>query len=466
MADPVKDATEQPVARPNAEDLLGLSPELVSSVSQALDDEHPFEITQLIAPLHCAEVADLIQLLSSERRERLIEYLRPRFDPEILTELEDAIRDDVAEQLGTAALARAIAKLESDDALLLISTLEEGKQRQVLHAIPEALRNMLEEGLSFPEDSAGRLMQRGFVAVPAFWTVGETIDFLRESDDLPDDFYDIFVVDPRHRAVGIVSLSHVLRSQRPVRISEIMKTEIVPIPATMDQEEVAWVVKQHDLVSAPVVDDSGRLIGVITIDDIVDVIHEEAEEDILRLGGVSGDDLYEAVLDTSKARFPWLFMNLFTAFLAAAVIGYFEATIEQIVFLAVLLPIVPLLGGNGGTQSLTVAVRAIAMKHLSRSNAGRVLSKELLVGALNGVVLAILVGLIAWLWSGSVGIGSVIAGAMLITLIFACFAGAAIPLILTRVGVDPAVASGVFLTTLVDLLGFFAFLGFATLFLL
>lgn len=463
MAEPGPASELAPVA---AEQLLGLSPDLVASVAEALQDEHRFETRILVESLGAPQLADLLQILRPELRQRLVDYLRPDFDPEILPELEDDVRDEVAELLGTTALAYNIARLESDDALLLISSLEEAKQRQVLHAIPAALRQMLEEGLAFPEDSAGRLMERNFVAVPAFWTVGETIDYLREADDLPNDFYDIFVVDPRHRAIGKVALSHVLRSKRPVRISDIMESDLVPVPAQMDQEEVAYLFSQQDLVSAPVVDDAGRLIGTITVDDVLDVVYEEAEEDIMRLGGVSSDDLYAAVLDTSKARLPWLVVNLFTAFLGALVIGQFESTIEQIVFLAVLMPIVPLLGGNGGTQSLTVAVRAIAMKHLSRANAGRVLSKEALVGLLNGVLLAILVGLVAWLWSGSIGIGGVIAGAMLATLIVGCSAGTAIPLVLTRLGVDPAVASSVFLTTVTDVIGFFTFLGLATLFLL
>ncbi|MPY71618.1 MAG: magnesium transporter [Alphaproteobacteria bacterium] len=466
MADPAADTADLATAPANAEELLGLSPELVLNVSQALDDDHPFEVQQLIEPLHCAELADLIQLLRPERRAKLVEYLRPRFDPEMLTELEDTIRDEVAAQLGTAALARAIAKLESDDALLLISTLEEGKQRQVLHAIPEALRNLLEEGLSFPEDSAGRLMQRDFVAVPAFWTVGETIDFMRESDDLPTDFYDIFVVDPRHRAIGIVALSHVLRSKRPVRISDIMDAEIFPIPATMDQEDVAWVVKQHDLVSAPVVDDAGRLIGAITIDDIVDVIHEEAEEDIMRLGGVREGDLYSAVVDTSRSRFSWLAVNLLTAISASIVIGFFEGTLQQVVILAVLMPIVASMGGNAGTQTMTVAVRAIATKELTSSNALRVLSKEVLVGLINGLLFAVLIGAVAWFWSGSPGIGAVMAASMVITLVAAGFAGALIPLFLARIGVDPAIGSAVILTTITDVVAFAVFLGLAAWFLL
>jgi magnesium transporter len=289
---------------------------------------------------------------------------------------------------------------------------------------------------------------------------------MRESDSLPSDFYDIFVVDPRHRAVGKVALGRLLRTQRPVRIGDIMETDIVTVPVTMDQEEVAFIFAQKDLISAPVVDDAGRVIGAITVDDVVDVIQEEAHEDIMRLGGVTGDDLYEAVVDTGKARFPWLFVNLITAVVASTVIGLFEGTLQKLVFLAVLMPIVASMGGNAGTQTLTVAVRAIAMKHLTRANAVRVLSKEVLVGIFNGLLFAVVVGAIAWFWSDSIGIGLVMAAAMVINLIVAGLAGIAIPLAVARIGIDPAIASGVFLTTVTDVVGFFAFLGLAAWFLI
>jgi len=457
------DRTKPPV---QAEDLLGFNPDIVKSVAEALDGARFADVDTLVRPLHYAELADLLELLSPDRRESLVERLRPDFDPEILAELDETVCDEVAEQLGTTTLAAAIAKLESDDALTLISTLEEPKQHQVLQAIPAALRAMLEEGLAYPEDSAGRLMQRDFVAVPAFWTVGETIDFMRESADLPNDFYDIFVVDPRHRAVAKVALSRVLRSKRPVRIADIMDAEIITVPVAMDQEEVAYIFAQHDLISAPAVDEAGRLIGAITIDDVVDVIQEEAEEDIMRLGGVREDDLYEAVLDTGKARFSWLFINLITAVIASVVIGFFAATIERIVILAVLMPIVASMGGNAGTQTLTVAVRALAMKELTRANALRVLSKEVLVGAFNGILFAVLVGLIAWFWSADPAIGMVMAVAMIVTLVVAGLAGIAIPLGLARAGIDPAVGSTVVLTTITDVIAFAVFLGLAAWFLL
>ena len=448
-----------------AKDLLGLNPDVIREAIVALGSNDGSAILEIVAPLHPAEIADLIEMLRGPMRTQLVELLRPKFDPVVLTELDETVRDEVAEQLGTETIAKAIASLDSDDALNLISTLEETKQRRVLHAISYALRSMLEEGLAFPEDSAGRLMQREFVAVPTFWTVGEVIDFLRESDDLPDDFYDVFVVDPRHRLIGYVALNRVLRAKRPVLVRDIMIDEFVSVPVHMDQEEVAYVFAQQDLVSAPVVDDNERLIGVITIDDIVDVIHQEAEEDLMRLGGVREDDLYAAVIDTGKSRFSWLFVNLFTAVIASVVIGLFQGTIEQVVMLAVLMPIAASMGGNAGTQTLTVAVRAIAMKELTTANAYRVMSKEILVGTFNGVLFALIVGVIAWIWSGSIGIGVVMAVAMVITLIVAGFAGAAIPLALSRTRFDPAIASGVFLTTVTDVVAFLAFLGLGTWFL-
>ncbi len=458
MAEPL--LTEEITPIP-AEELLGLSTDLIGDLSLALEEERRFDARLLVEALRAPELADILQLLRQDLRHRLIEYLRPDFDPEILPELEDDIRDEVADQMGTRALARAIARLDSDDALSLILTLEENKQRRVLHAIPEELRGILEEGLAFPEDSAGRLMDRDFVAVPSFWSVGETIDYMREADDLPQDFYDLYVVDPRHRVVGRVSLSHVLRNQRPAKIGDLMDAEIVRVPAVMDQEEVAYLFAQQNIVSAPVVDDSGRLIGAITVDDVLDVIAEEAEEDIMRLGGVQNDDLYSAAFATGRSRFSWLFVNLLTAVFASVVIGFFEGTLEQIVMLAVLMPIVASMGGNAGTQTMTVAVRALATKELTAANAMRVTGKEVLVGFYNGVLFAFLIGGIAWFWADSLAIGAIMSAAMMTTLIIAALAGMAIPLALARTGIDPAVASGVILTTVTDVAAFAIFLGLA-----
>jgi magnesium transporter len=385
--------------------------------------------------------------------------------------VNEEVREDIIEQLGPARTAAAIAGLETDDAIDVVAELDHDDRRQVLDAIPPAERALIEEGLAYPDDSAGRLMQRELVAVPTFWTVGETIDFLRRTADedpdrLPEDFFDIFVVDPGHRPVGALSLSRLLRNRRPVPVTEIMHPELKVISTDTDQEEVAFVFRQRDLASAPVVDKGGRLVGVITIDDVVDVIDEEAEDDIMRLGGVQQDDFYTDAVNTVRSRFSWLVVNLGTAILASLVIGLFDATIEQMVALAVLMPIVASMGGNAGTQSLTVAVRALATKELTAANAMRVIGKELVVGGVNGVLFAILTGVVAWLWFGDVGVAVVLGLAMIVNLVVAALAGPLIPLALERVGVDPAVASGVFLTTVTDVVGFFAFLGLAALLIL
>lgn len=429
-------------------------------------------VRTLMAELHPADAADLLERLGADERARVVEILRSDFDSEILSELDETVRDHVVECLGVENVAVVIVGMDSDDALEVVEELDEDEQQQVLDAIPVGDRTLIEEGLSYPEDSAGRLMQREVVTIPTFWNVGETIDFLRKSADrddgegeneLPTQFYDLFVVDPSHKPVGTIPLSRILRTRRPVSVTDIMETEMKLLPVTTDQEDVAFVFRQRDLVSAPVVDDGGRLVGAVTIDDVVDVIDEEHEEDIMFLGGVKEDDLYDATLDTTRARFMWLLINLGTAILASIVIGLFDATLEQMVALAVLMPIVASMGGNAGTQSLTVAVRALAMKELTSTNAVRVIGKEALVGVFNGVLFAVLIGIVVWLWFGSVGLGVVIGLAMIVNMFVAGLAGTTIPLALDRMGIDPAVASSVFLTTLTDVVGFFVFLGLAAL---
>jgi magnesium transporter len=471
----VKDQTEpaegpQPQTPPE-DARLDLEPETEQAFLGVLVSGDEAGVRGLMAELHHADAADLLERLSAEERARVVEILRDEFDPEILSELDETVRDHVVECLGLEDLAAVIAGMESDDALEVVEELDEGEQQQVLDAIPTGERTLIEEGLTYPEDSAGRLMQREVVTVPGFWTVGETIDFLRESADaedtrLPEQFYDIFVVDPAHRPVGAIRPSRLLRTRRPVAVTDIMDTELKLIPVATDQEDVAHVFRQRDLVSAPVVDDGGRLVGAVTIDDVVDVIDEEHEEDIMRLGGVKEDDLYEATMDTTRSRFGWLLVNLATAILASMVIGLFDATIEQMVALAVLMPIVASMGGNAGTQTLTVTVRALAMKELTAANAGRVIGKELIVGALNGVLFAALIGAVAWFWFGSGTLGVVIGLAMIVNMLVAGLAGTTIPLMLERIGIDPAVASSVFLTTVTDVVGFFVFLGLAALILL
>ena len=453
-------------ARPPPEDAsaeYGFDPALIEKVGDALERADAEALRTLIAGLHYADLADLFEALRPEQRRSFVELLRRRFPVEIIPELDEDVRDQLAAQLGTQDLAAAIVNLDSDDALYLIEGLEEHKRGQVLTAIPGALRRELEEGLAFPERSAGRLMQREVVAVPQFWTVGQCIDYMRESDELPDDFYDIFVVDPRHRPVGWVPLDTLIRSKRPVKIADIMEMELDPIPVDMDQENVAFRFRQHDLTSAPVVDKAGRLIGTVTIDDVVDVIEEEAGEDLLRLHGVGEVAVHAPLLHIVRSRFIWLLVNLGTAFLAASVIGIFEQTLEAIVALAVLMPITASMGGNAGNQAVAVTVRALATRELTPANAWRVLVKEVLVGSINGFLFALLAGGVATLWFRDWVIGLCVGGAMIINLVVAGLGGILIPLASHRMKIDPAVSSSVILTAITDVVGFFSFLGLATL---
>lgn len=462
--DPVSEApVESGVA-----DSYGLSSEIIDQVSEGLAGGDTARVRALFSALHYADAADLLECLSGDERALLVENVRDIVDPDTLSELDETVRDEVIEILGPEGVAELVPEMDTDDAVYVVEEMDEADRQEVLDALPAEDRALIEESLSYPDDSAGRLMQRELVKVPVEWTVGQTIDFIRhaaddasDEDELPHSFYDIFVVDADQRPVGAVPLSKLLRTRRPVPVETVMETELRVVPAAMDQEEVAFLFRQRDLTSAPVVDDAGRLVGAITIDDVVDVIDEEHEEDFMRLGGVREGDLYSAVIDTVKARFTWLVINLGTAVLASTVIGLFGATIERMVALAVLMPIVASMGGNAGTQTLTVAVRALATRELTPANAMRVVGKELMVGSFNGVLFAALTGLVAWGWFHDPALGAVIGIAMIVNLVVAGLAGTTIPLMLERAGVDPAVASSVFLTTVTDLVGFFVFLGLA-----
>ncbi len=459
---------EHPVQPPIEveDDLYGLDPDLVRHVEQALEEGRDDAARTLASPLHYSDAADLLERLTPESRARLVEVLRPDFEPEILTQLDKSVRDEVIAALGFADLTTAISELDSDDAVWLTAELDEEERTRVLATLSPDLRAIVEQGLSYPEFSAGRMMQRELVAVPAYWTVGETVDYLRASTTIPEAFYDLYVVDPRHRPVGKIGLSRLVRAQRSMRLRHLMDVGSMTVPVAAHREEVAFLFRQHDLVSAPVVDAPGRLVGVITIDDVVDVIDEEAAEDMLRLAGVSDTDLFGAVKNTVWSRLPWLLINICTAVVASSVIGLFEGTLEKIVALAVLMPIVAGLGGNAGTQTLAVAVRGLATKELDFSNAFRIIGKEMLVGLINGVVIGSIVGSVAWGWFGRPEIGIVIGLALVCNLVIAGLMGSLVPLTLERFGIDPAVASSIFLTMCTDSLGFFAFLGLATLFLL
>ncbi len=454
---------EHPAA---SDDAYGLTPDRIRAVVGALGEGRIEQAVELVEPLHSADIADLIDLIGTAERRLLIEAMRGVLDPEVLAELSEEVAESVVEQLGPVDVAAAVTELETDDAVDLLEDLDEAGQRQVLDAVPVPERAHIEAALAYPEDSAGRLMQRDLIAVPAFWTVGQTIDYMRDSDDLPDEFYEIFVVDPTHRPIGTVPLNRIMRTKRPVLVSAIMEAEPIRVEPGTDQEEVAYLFQQYDLASGAVVDASGRLIGVIMVDDVVDVIHEEAEEDILRLAGVSETDINASIRTTTQRRFIWLLINLMTAILASAVIAQFDAAIEKIVALAILMPIVASMGGNAGTQTMAVAVRGLATRELTVTNARRIVDKELVVGFFNGVLFALLVGLVAGFWFADAALGGVIAAAMVINMLVAALSGILVPLGFDRMGVDPAVASSVFVTTITDVVGFLAFLGLAAGFLL
>jgi len=441
------------------EGLYGFSDDLVDDINLAAREERREDIPALVAHLHAADLADLLEHLGSTARTIVIETIRAQLDAEVISHLDETVREDVIAVLEPHEIAAVVTELETDDAIDLIEDLDEAEQKELLEAIPESERVLYEEALAWPEDSAGRLMRREVVAIPAIWSVGETIDYMRSDAEMPDDFYDVIIVDPAHRPLGMVPLSRVLRTRRPVLVTEIMEEEFRPIPVTMDQEDVAFLFRQYGLVEAPVVEESGRLVGVITVDDVVDVIEEEHEEDMMRLAGVSEDDYYSAVIATTRSRASWLLVNLLTAILASIVIALFDAAIERVVALAILMPIVASMGGNAGTQTLTVTVRALATRELTASRVLRTVAKESLVGLINGVIFAVVMGLIAWLWFASPVIGGVLAAAMVVNLLVAGLAGTLIPIAFERWGADPAVASTVFLTTVTDVVGFFCFLG-------
>ena len=431
-------------------------------VGAAIADRDLLYLRQHVARLHASEMGDLLEAIQQDQRRALVSLLGDDFDLSSLTEVDEAIRLDIVEHLPNEQIAAALGEMDSDDAVYILEDLDQEDQEEILSKLPFTERVRLRRSLDYPESTAGRRMQTEFVAVPPFWTVGQTIDYMREDENLPESFTQIFVIDPTFKLLGALDLDRVLRTKRSVKIETIMRETNHPVPAEMDQEEAAQLFEQYDLLSAAVVDENNRLVGVLTIDDVVDVIQEEAEEDLMRLGGVGDEELSDSIGSTSRSRVPWLMVNLFTAFLAASVIGLFEATIQQIVALAVLMPIVAGMGGNAGSQTMTVTVRALATRDLDIHNAWRIVRREAGVGLLNGLLFGVLIGVVAGAWFQDYNIGGIIAAAMLINMIAAALAGIMIPLLLDRFGADPAVSSAVFVTTVTDVTGFFAFLGLAT----
>jgi len=458
--------TEKPKVDASGGDYL-LDRRAVAAILAAVDAGDHETLTGLMQPLHGADIADLLEQVNAPDRARLIRLYDHAFDGEILTELDESVREEVIDILAPQVLAGAVRDLESDDVVDLVEDLEEPQQEAILDVLEDADRAAVEQALAYPEHSAGRLMQREVVMAPAHWNVGEAIDFMRASDTLPDQFYHVILVDPRLHPVGNVTLGKIMSSRREVPLVDITEEMFQVIPVAQDEEDVAYAFNQYHLISAPVVDGEGRLVGMITIDDAMVVLDEEHEEDILRLAGVGEESaLSDSVVETVRRRLPWLAANLVTAILASLVIALFEDTIAKYVALAILMPIVASMGGNAGTQSLTVAVRAIATKDLTGSNVWRVIRREGLVGMANGLVFAVVMGVVGLIWFGSPMLGFVIAAAMVINLAVAGLAGTMVPVLLDKTGVDPALASGTFVTTVTDIVGFFAFLGLAGLLLL
>ena len=419
------------------------------------------DVATVMGPLHAADVGDVLESLDAEERLHLVQLLGDRFDYSALTEVDESVRVELMDELPNAAIARGVAGLDNDDAVAILEDLEQEDRDEVLAKLPTFERLSLKRSLDFPEDSAGRRMQTDFIAIPPFWTVGQTIDYLRREPDLPDEFFQIYVVDASYQVLGTIALDKFLRAARATSIEALMNTNFVLVDANEDQEEAARDFERYDLVEVGVVDESKRLVGVLTIDDIVDVIHEEADEDIKLLAGVGDEDISDSTVDTVRSRVPWLVINLITAVAVSFVIGLFGATIDQMVALAVLMPIVASMGGNAGTQTMTVTVRALAMRELDGRRLRRLITREMVVGCANGVIFAILIGVVTWLRFNDVQLGIVIALAMVINLVVAGTAGILIPLMLDKFKADPAIASAVFVTTVTDMVGFFAFLGIA-----
>jgi len=441
-----------------------IRPAFVEEITRCIKSANAQLLREVVAELHEADLGDLIAALDAEDRVRLVELTGADFDFSALNEVDDIVREEILEELEPETVAEGVRELESDDAVELLEGLDEEDQEEILEKLPPSEREEIERSLEYPEGSAGRRMQTEVITVPPHWNVGQAIDYMRETPDLPDRFYEIYVVDPNNRWRGAVSLDVLLRSRRPVPLTDLIEEDRHRVVVLDDQEEVARMFGKYNLVAAPVVDAQDRLVGVITIDDVVDVIEEEADEEIKALGGVTSDEeLSDNVWTIAKARFNWLLINLATAFLASSVLGLFEGQLEKMVALAVLAPIVASQGGNAATQTMTVAVRALATRELGSSNALRVTIREILVGFVNGICFAIITGIAAVVWFKIPGLGIVIGLAIICNLVAGALGGILIPIVLEKLRADPAVASGTFVTTVTDVVGFFSFLGIATL---
>lgn len=449
---------------PMRDDEGDLRSEFVDEISRRIQaSDEPF-LREIVGELHEADLGNLIEALDPDERPRLVELTGADFDFAALNEVDETVRDDILEELEPAAVAEGVRELESDDAVELLEGLDREDQQEILEKLPPSDRVTLERSLLYPENSAGRRMQSEFIAVPPEWTVGQAIDYMRETPDLPERFYEIYAVDRMQHWQGAIALDVLLRARRPVPLTDLIDEDRRRVSVMDDQEEVARLFGKYNLVAAPVLDTSNRLVGVITIDDVVDVIEEEADEDLKALGGVTSDEeLSDDVWTIARGRFNWLLVNLATAFLASSVLGLFEGELQKMVALAVLAPIVASQGGNAATQTMTVAVRALATRELGGHNALRIVMREMLVGFVNGLGFAVITGVAAVAWFKIPGLGVVIGLAMLCNLVAGALGGILIPIVLEKLRADPAVASGTFVTTVTDVVGFFSFLGIATL---
>ncbi len=463
IADPTISSSPDPEIFDTLDEDNRLTRDFVDHVRDAVDSGDADEAIRLVTPLHAADIADLFELTPREDRGALAVALGDLVSADVLAETNDYVREDIIDAIDPARLADLAGQLETDDAVAIIEDMEEDEQRAVLAELDPEDRAAIEDALSYPEESAGRIMQRDLVAVPEHLSVGQLIDYLRDHQDLTTEFWEVFVVDPQHRPIGTCRLSWVLRSPRKSKIRDVMQREQTLIPVDMDQEEVALRFQKYALISAAVVDHSGRLAGVITADDIVHIIQEEAGEDVLRLSGAGDGDINEPIAQTVRVRLTWLIANLGTAVIAASVVGLFQGVISRYVVLAVLMPIVSGMGGNAGTQTMAVAVRALATNQLTSSNTLRIIAREFRIAAANGITLGLLIGILAALIFHNRDLGFVIGLAMLGNNLVAGLAGIIVPVTLDRSGVDPAVSSAVFVTTCTDVMGFFLFLGLAQL---
>ena len=449
-------------------EIAPVPPKFINALMDSINLNLVDKTQSLLSDLSSGEIANIIEQLDASDRKKLIFFLGSSIETEIILELDKDIRKEIISVVGEHTFLNVVSKLDTDDLIVVLEEVDEDKRGQYLKLLPKkSQRELVKKGLKFPEDTAGRIMSTNVVSVSASWTIGKTLKFLRQKKELlPDDIFEVYILDSKKKPVGTLNLNTLVRSSTNTTVRDIMNTQFKTIPIDTDQEEIALGFKQNNLISAPVVDKSGKIVGQINSDDIIDIIEEEAEEDLLRLSGVQSGHIYSAVLQTIKSRFTWLLINLFTAIAASFVIAIFESSLKQVVALAILMPIVASMGGNAGTQTLTVAVRALALREITRANALRVIGKEFVVGAINGLIFAAIIGTIASYWFEMPLLGFVIAAAMILNLVIACLSGILIPLILDKTGVDPAIASTVLLTTITDIFGFFTFLGLGTIYLL